>query len=538
MVSWATDGGGVGAHVDSYDVFLLQAQGRRRWRIARHYDATLDERAPLKVLRHFVAEQEFVLEPGDLLYLPPHWAHEGTAVGGDCMTCSIGMRAPQRGSLAAELDAALGRSLRRSAAVPRRAPTCHGHTGRDTARARGIRRRSCPAARGAAERRGSSARRGAQRTEAAGLVRETSDAMAKPRRCARPPHADALRPAAPVHQRRVRRRPAAQTPPCCAVSPTTARSMRARCAARAEPSRRCSPSGSRRVGCARTSSARPESVRDSYCHQPCVASTTMAAPPGVTERDFSSALEELANAVGREWVFTSDEDMNLYRDAYSPFKGEAEDRVPSAAVAPDTVEQVQAIVRIANRYRLPLWTIATGRNLGYGGSAPAYSGSVVVDLKRMNRILEVNDKTHYAVVEPGVSYFDLYRYIQERKLNVWIDPADPGWGSPRRQRARARRRPHADARPLERRLRPRGRARERRGAAHGHGRAAELRGLAPIQVRLRAARRRPVLAIELRHRDAHGPLADARARGAIATAASTSRSTTTSCRSWRRTRIS
>ena len=129
-------------------------------------------------------------------------------------------------------------------------------------------------------------------------------------------------------------------------------------------------------------------------------------------------------------MFTSDEDLNLYRDAYSPFKGEAEDRVPSAAVAPDTVEQVQAIVRIANRYRLPLWTIATGRNLGYGGSAPAYSGSVVVDLKRMNRILEVNDKTHYAVVEPGVSYFDLYRYIQEHKLNVWIDPADPGWGSP------------------------------------------------------------------------------------------------------------
>jgi 50S ribosomal protein L16 3-hydroxylase len=103
MVSWASDDGGVGAHVDSYDVFLLQAHGRRRWRIARRYDAALDERAPLKVLRHFVAEQEFVLEPGDLLYLPPHWAHEGTAIGGDCMTCSIGMRAPQRGSLAAEL---------------------------------------------------------------------------------------------------------------------------------------------------------------------------------------------------------------------------------------------------------------------------------------------------------------------------------------------------------------------------------------------------------------------------------------------------
>jgi 50S ribosomal protein L16 3-hydroxylase len=103
MISWASDGGGVGAHVDSYDVFLLQASGRRRWRIARRFDATLDRRAPLKVLRRFVAEQEFLLEAGDMLYLPPNWAHEGVAVGGDCMTCSIGMRAPQRGELAAEL---------------------------------------------------------------------------------------------------------------------------------------------------------------------------------------------------------------------------------------------------------------------------------------------------------------------------------------------------------------------------------------------------------------------------------------------------
>ena len=103
MCSWAADGGGVGPHVDSYDVFLLQASGRRRWRIARDFDATLDPRAPLKVLRRFVPEQELVLEAGDLLYLPPNWAHEGVALGGDCMTCSIGMRAPQRGTLAAEL---------------------------------------------------------------------------------------------------------------------------------------------------------------------------------------------------------------------------------------------------------------------------------------------------------------------------------------------------------------------------------------------------------------------------------------------------
>ena len=156
----------------------------------------------------------------------------------------------------------------------------------------------------------------------------------------------------------------------------------------------------------------------------------MGIPPGLTAKDFSKALKEFAGAVGREWVFSSDEDVNLYRDAYSPYWNEDEDRVPSAAVAPDSVEQIQQIVRIANRYKVPLWTVSTGRNLAYGAASPVMSGSVVLDLKRMNRILEVNDKTYFAVVEPGVSYFDLYRYIQEHQLNVWIDPPDPGWGSP------------------------------------------------------------------------------------------------------------
>jgi 50S ribosomal protein L16 3-hydroxylase len=110
MISWASDGGGVGPHVDSYDVFLLQAAGVRRWRIARRYEPGLDENAPLKVLRRLDAEGEYVLEPGDLLYLPPSWAHEGVAVGGNCMTCSIGMRAPQRGSLAADLAQRLAES--------------------------------------------------------------------------------------------------------------------------------------------------------------------------------------------------------------------------------------------------------------------------------------------------------------------------------------------------------------------------------------------------------------------------------------------
>ena len=103
MISWASDGGGVGPHVDSYDVFLLQAHGRRRWRIAKRFDPTLRSDAPLKVLRRFSAEREHLLEPGDMLYLPPGWAHDGEAEGGDCMTYSIGFRAPRRAELAAEL---------------------------------------------------------------------------------------------------------------------------------------------------------------------------------------------------------------------------------------------------------------------------------------------------------------------------------------------------------------------------------------------------------------------------------------------------
>jgi len=93
MVSFATDGGGVGPHFDSYDVFLLQAQGQRRWRIGPQKDLSLIEGLPLKILANFTPEEEFVLEPGDMLYLPPHYAHDGVAIG-DCQTYSIGFRSP------------------------------------------------------------------------------------------------------------------------------------------------------------------------------------------------------------------------------------------------------------------------------------------------------------------------------------------------------------------------------------------------------------------------------------------------------------
>lgn len=100
MVSYAVDGGGVGPHFDSYDVFLLQASGRRRWRIGAQRDLAVIENAPLRILQDFRPSREWILEPGDMLYLPPHYAHEGVAVG-ECVTYSIGFRAPSAQELAA-----------------------------------------------------------------------------------------------------------------------------------------------------------------------------------------------------------------------------------------------------------------------------------------------------------------------------------------------------------------------------------------------------------------------------------------------------
>jgi 50S ribosomal protein L16 3-hydroxylase len=102
MVSYAPDGGGVGAHFDSYDVFLLQGSGKRNWKISGQQDFSFDEEAPIKVLTDFVAEQEWVLEAGDMLYLPPQFAHLGVAEGENCMTYSIGFRAPKTQELAHE----------------------------------------------------------------------------------------------------------------------------------------------------------------------------------------------------------------------------------------------------------------------------------------------------------------------------------------------------------------------------------------------------------------------------------------------------
>ena len=101
-------------------------------------------------------------------------------------------------------------------------------------------------------------------------------------------------------------------------------------------------------------------------------------------------------------------------------------------------------MRIANRHGIPLSPISTGKNNGYGGPSPRLTGAIVVDMgKRMNRILEVNEKYGYALLEPGVTYFDLYEHLQEPRLRPHARHARPRMGQRGRQHARPRRRLHA-----------------------------------------------------------------------------------------------
>ncbi|MDI9333478.1 MAG: cupin domain-containing protein [Cytophagales bacterium] len=111
MFSFATPGGGVGPHFDSYDVFLLQTNGSRQWAISAQRNLTLVEDVPLKILADFKPTKKYILEAGDMLYLPPRYAHEGVAITVDCITCSIGFRAPKKIELARELMDRLSEDL-------------------------------------------------------------------------------------------------------------------------------------------------------------------------------------------------------------------------------------------------------------------------------------------------------------------------------------------------------------------------------------------------------------------------------------------
>src|SRR5918994_4560165 len=154
---------------------------------------------------------------------------------------------------------------------------------------------------------------------------------------------------------------------------------------------------------------------------------TTALAPQLSETVLSSALDDFRAALGSKGVLTSDEGVAEFRD---PFQFTTwDDYTGSAVVTPQTVEQVQEVVRIANRHQVPLWTHSQGRNNGYGGPAPRVKGSVVVSLRKMNRVLEINEESAYAVVEPGVRWFDLYEAIKAGGHRLMPSIADVGWGS-------------------------------------------------------------------------------------------------------------
>ena len=157
------------------------------------------------------------------------------------------------------------------------------------------------------------------------------------------------------------------------------------------------------------------------------AVSTSPLPPGVTEVALSRALDGFTAALGADRVLTSDADLREFRD---PFQHSTWDtNTASAVVMPTTVEEIQEVLRVANEHRVPLWTHGTGRNNGYGGPAPRVRGSVIVSLRNMNRVLEINEECAYAVVEPGVRWFDLYEAIQAGGHRLMLSLADLGWGS-------------------------------------------------------------------------------------------------------------
>lgn len=143
--------------------------------------------------------------------------------------------------------------------------------------------------------------------------------------------------------------------------------------------------------------------------------------------ELPAAITELTSALGEAAVLTDPTSLGEFGDPYAP--AEWTDLRPAAVVQPSSVEEVQAVVRIANEHRLTLWTVSRGKNNGYGGSAVRGPGSVLVHLGRMNKVVEVNEELAYAVVEPGVSFYDLYDELGRHGHRLWAAVPDLGWGS-------------------------------------------------------------------------------------------------------------
>ncbi|EXJ73483.1 vanillyl-alcohol oxidase [Cladophialophora psammophila CBS 110553] len=170
------------------------------------------------------------------------------------------------------------------------------------------------------------------------------------------------------------------------------------------------------------------------------ADDPLVLPPGISSHTFKDFIVRVTDIVGEHDVNVIKDAQQLGKDSYlDPSKvhdmfyiADEDYFVSSAVVAPRNVQDVQAIVRLANEFEVPLWPFSIGRNVGYGGAAPRVPGSVGLDMgKNMNKVLEVNVDGAYALVEPGVTFADLHNHLVQNNLRdkLWVDVPDLGGGS-------------------------------------------------------------------------------------------------------------
>ena len=147
-------------------------------------------------------------------------------------------------------------------------------------------------------------------------------------------------------------------------------------------------------------------------------------PDGVSNSDFDRAIEKFRATIGDEQVIVDVGRLAPYRKIMLPV--DEMDYAPSGVLMASSVEEIQRILVICNEYRIPVWTISTGRNFGYGSAMPATRGQMILDLRRMNRIIEIDPVLCTALVEPGVTYKQLQDYLKEHNIPLWLDVPSPG----------------------------------------------------------------------------------------------------------------
>ncbi len=142
---------------------------------------------------------------------------------------------------------------------------------------------------------------------------------------------------------------------------------------------------------------------------------------------YDRIINQFRAALGAEGVIEDTPSRAAFRDPFAPAGQDWYE--PGVVLMPASVEEVQAVLRIANEHKTPIWTSGQGRNNGYGGSSPRVSGSLVMSMRRMNRVLEVDPVSATALVEPGVRFFDLHDHLRAHAPHLWMSVPDLGWGS-------------------------------------------------------------------------------------------------------------